>query len=103
MTTTPRAGNPVPGRNCKPRGMVLQSRMSRAKGYAMARNTICLWYDKDAEAAARFYAETFPDSAVGAVRRPATTHPEEPVRLVQRQVGRLLANHAARADRGAGC
>ena len=25
----------------------------------MAKNTICLWYDKDAEAAARFYAETF--------------------------------------------
>ena len=23
----------------------------------MAKNTICLWYDKDAEAAARFYAE----------------------------------------------
>jgi predicted 3-demethylubiquinone-9 3-methyltransferase (glyoxalase superfamily) len=22
----------------------------------MAKNTICLWYDKDAEAAARFYA-----------------------------------------------
>jgi predicted 3-demethylubiquinone-9 3-methyltransferase (glyoxalase superfamily) len=35
----------------------------------MAKNTICLWYDKDAEAAARFYAETFPDSAVGAVHR----------------------------------
>ena len=33
----------------------------------MAKNTICLWYDKEAEAAARFYAETFPDSAVGAV------------------------------------
>jgi predicted 3-demethylubiquinone-9 3-methyltransferase (glyoxalase superfamily) len=32
----------------------------------MAKNTICVWYDKDAEAAARFYAETFPDSAVGA-------------------------------------
>src|SRR5882672_8066572 len=30
----------------------------------MAKNTICLWYDKDAEAAARFYAETFPNSAV---------------------------------------
>jgi predicted 3-demethylubiquinone-9 3-methyltransferase (glyoxalase superfamily) len=30
----------------------------------MAKNTICVWYDKDAEAAARFYAETFPDSAV---------------------------------------
>ena len=32
-----------------------------------ARNTICLWYDRDAEAAARFYAETFPDSSVDAV------------------------------------
>ncbi len=32
-----------------------------------AKNTICLWYDNDAEAAARFYAKTFPDSAVGAV------------------------------------
>src|SRR5450631_1803431 len=37
------------------------------RGYAMAKNTICLWYDKDAEAAARFYAETFPDSTVGAI------------------------------------
>ena len=34
-----------------------------------AKNTICLWYDKDAEAAARFYTATFPDSAMGAVRR----------------------------------
>ena len=33
-----------------------------------AKNTICLWYDRDAEAAARFYA-TFPDSSVGAVHR----------------------------------
>jgi predicted 3-demethylubiquinone-9 3-methyltransferase (glyoxalase superfamily) len=33
----------------------------------MAKNTICLWFDKDAETAAQFYAETFPDSAVGAV------------------------------------
>ncbi|UES41851.1 VOC family protein [Roseibium aggregatum] len=33
----------------------------------MAKNTICLWYEKDAEAAARFYAETFPDSALKAV------------------------------------
>ena len=33
----------------------------------MAKNTICVWYDKDAEAAARFYAATFPDSSVGAV------------------------------------
>ena len=35
----------------------------------MAKNTVCIWYDKDAEAAARFYAETFPDSAVSAVHR----------------------------------
>ena len=35
----------------------------------MAKNTICLWYEKDAEAAARFYAETFPDSAIGAITR----------------------------------
>ncbi len=35
----------------------------------MNKNTICLWYDKDAEAAARFYAATFPDSSVGAVNR----------------------------------
>jgi predicted 3-demethylubiquinone-9 3-methyltransferase (glyoxalase superfamily) len=41
------------------------------KGQAMAspKNTICLWYDRDAEAAARFYAQTFPDSEVTAVRR----------------------------------
>jgi predicted 3-demethylubiquinone-9 3-methyltransferase (glyoxalase superfamily) len=125
----------------------------------MAKNTICLWYDKDAEAAARFYAETFPDSVVGAVHRAPSDYPsgkagdvliveftvagvpciglnggpafkhneafsfqiatddqdetdrywnaivgnggQESVRLVQRQVGRFLANHAARADRGA--
>src|SRR4029453_13514461 len=32
-----------------------------------AKNTICLWYDGDAEEAARFYAQTFPDSSVDAV------------------------------------
>ena len=34
-----------------------------------AKNTICLWYDGNAEGAAQFYAETFPDSSVGAVHR----------------------------------
>lgn len=33
----------------------------------IAKNTICLWYDNEAEAAARFYAETFPDSSIGAI------------------------------------
>lgn len=34
-----------------------------------AKNTVCLWYDGDAEDAARFYADTFPDSFVGIVYR----------------------------------
>ena len=41
----------------------------------MAKNTICLWYDKDAEAAARFYAATFPDSEVSAVHRAPSDYP----------------------------
>jgi predicted 3-demethylubiquinone-9 3-methyltransferase (glyoxalase superfamily) len=41
----------------------------------MAKNVICLWYDKDAEAAARFYAETFPDSVVRAVHRAPGDYP----------------------------
>jgi predicted 3-demethylubiquinone-9 3-methyltransferase (glyoxalase superfamily) len=41
----------------------------------MSKNTICLWYDKDAEAAARFYAATFPDSAVSAVHHAPSDYP----------------------------
>ncbi|MDV6330078.1 VOC family protein [Asticcacaulis sp. 201] len=41
----------------------------------MAKNTICLWYVRDAEEAARFYAQTFPDSAVGAVYRAPADFP----------------------------
>ncbi|MBC7716996.1 MAG: VOC family protein [Pseudorhodobacter sp.] len=33
----------------------------------LAKNTICVWFDKDAQAAAHFYAATFPGSAVSAV------------------------------------
>ncbi len=39
------------------------------------KNTICLWYDKDAKAAATFYAETFPDSSVRAVHRAPSDYP----------------------------
>lgn len=40
-----------------------------------AKNTICLWYDKDAEEAARFYAEVFPDSSVDAVHFAPADYP----------------------------
>ncbi|MEO7963007.1 MAG: VOC family protein [Gemmatimonadaceae bacterium] len=40
-----------------------------------AKNTICLWYDRDAEEAAHFYAKTFPDSSVGAVHRAPGDNP----------------------------
>jgi predicted 3-demethylubiquinone-9 3-methyltransferase (glyoxalase superfamily) len=39
------------------------------------KNTICLWYDKDAEDAAKFYAATFPDSAVRAVHKAPADFP----------------------------
>ena len=41
-----------------------------------AKNTICLWYDGDAEAAARFYAEIFPDTSVTAVHRAPGDFPD---------------------------
>ena len=39
------------------------------------KNTICIWYDGGALDAARFYAETFPDSRVGAVMRAPGDYP----------------------------
>ena len=41
----------------------------------MHKNTICLWFDKDAEGAARFYAKTFPDSKMGAVHKAPSDFP----------------------------
>ena len=41
----------------------------------IAKNTICLWYDGTALDAAKFYAETFPDSTVGAVHRAPSDFP----------------------------
>ena len=125
------------------------------------KNTICLWFNKDAQDAARFYAATFPDSEVTAVHKAPSDYPGgkkgdvltveftvlrhpvhrpqrrpgvqaqrgvlvpdrdrrsgrdgpllerdrrqrrqgKPVRLVQGPLGPLLADHAARADRGDG-
>lgn len=42
---------------------------------AIAKNTVCLWYDTEAEAAARFYAETFPDSEVTGVNQAPADFP----------------------------
>jgi len=39
------------------------------------KNTICLWFDKDAQEAARFYAATFPDSKVTAVHHAPSDFP----------------------------
>ncbi len=41
----------------------------------MHKTTICLWYDDDAETAARFYAQTFPDSTVGEIWRAPSDFP----------------------------
>ena len=41
----------------------------------IAKNTICLWFEKDALEAARFYAATFPDSKVGAVHEAPSDYP----------------------------
>jgi predicted 3-demethylubiquinone-9 3-methyltransferase (glyoxalase superfamily) len=41
----------------------------------MAKNTICLWYDKDAEAAARFYAATFPTARQAPSAAPSACSP----------------------------
>lgn len=46
------------------RGALRLPSMKPKGSHAKARNTICLWYDRDAEAAARFYASVFPDNAV---------------------------------------
>ena len=42
---------------------------------AAVKNTICIWYDHEAEQAAHFYASVFPDSAVTAVLRSPMDNP----------------------------
>jgi len=60
-------------------GIVYVSRCAHARAEEQtdmnAKNTICLWFDKEAEDAARFYAATFPDSAVTAVHRAPGDYP----------------------------
>ena len=42
----------------------------------MNKNTICLWYDRDAEEAARFYTRLFAGSSLGAVQRAPSDYPD---------------------------
>src|SRR5579862_6687579 len=56
----------------QPNFSLLQRRIDTAN---RPKNTICLWYDRDAEEAARFYAKTFPDSSVSAVHRAPGDYP----------------------------
>ncbi|MES2521616.1 MAG: VOC family protein [Gemmatimonadota bacterium] len=49
---------------------------SNTTSTATPKNRICLWYDKDAEEAAGFYAATFPDSSVGAVYTAPGDYPD---------------------------
>jgi predicted 3-demethylubiquinone-9 3-methyltransferase (glyoxalase superfamily) len=48
----------------------------------MTMPTLCLWYDGAAEEAAAFYASTFPDSSVDAVRRAPSDNPSTPAGAV---------------------
>ncbi len=42
----------------------------------MNKNTICLWYNRDAEDAAKFYADTFPNSSVGRIHKAPGDYPD---------------------------
>ena len=48
----------------------------------MNKNTICLWYNHDAEEAARFYAKTFPNSSVDSIHRAPSDFPGGKAELV---------------------
>ena len=41
----------------------------------MNKNTICLWYNHDAEEAAQFYAKTFPNSSVDSIHKAPSDFP----------------------------
>src|SRR3954464_10502811 len=67
----PLGNRPCAGRERLAVGMVVQN----AEGHMTPKNTICLWFDKDALDAALFYAVTFPDSQVTAVHKAPADYP----------------------------
>src|SRR4029079_435281 len=54
----------------------LQTCQRKKELVQMTKNTICLWYEREAETAARFYATTFPQSRVGAAHRAPADYPD---------------------------
>ena len=42
----------------------------------MNKNTICLWYERNAEEAARFYNDLFPNSSLGAIHKAPSDYPD---------------------------
>ncbi len=42
----------------------------------MSKGTICLWYERDAEEAARFYTEIFPQSHLGVIHKAPSDYPD---------------------------
>ena len=60
---------------CTVPGTLLGTAGNKINNTAMAKNTICLWYEREAEQAANFYAATFPDSAVAAVHTAPADYP----------------------------
>jgi 2-polyprenyl-6-hydroxyphenyl methylase/3-demethylubiquinone-9 3-methyltransferase len=49
--------------------------LNHRRNNMVSKNTICLWFDGTALDAAQFYADTFPDSAVGAIFRAPDDYP----------------------------
>ena len=62
------------------------------------RNTICLWFDKDALDAAQFYAATFPDSAVTAVHKAPADYPGGAFRAADPPLPLIVAGEVSCAD-----
>lgn len=56
-------------------GHAVDDQCGRKGMTAVPKNTVCLWFDGGAEPAARFYADTFPDSHVTAVHRAPADYP----------------------------
>ena len=70
-----------------------------------SKNTICLWYERAALDAAKCYAETFPDSAVGTIYRapgdyPAGKQQKNGVKSCRKMGSSLAISHSGKNASG---